>query len=338
MNIQSDWRYCEDILAQVSRTFALNIVQLKADTYKAALLGYLFFRIGDTFEDTVFLHEEDKIQALTTFAGIFKQNKGLDERCALYEPLINICTEDSSEKDLLDNGARVLRAYFDMPSCYRAILDPFIVETCEGMAWFQKRKLENETGVFQLDDMDDLEKYCYYVAGVVGKMLTSVFCRIKVIEPLREDLQQFQIHFGLALQLTNIIKDYSKDISRGWCYIPRSITGKYDIDITRINTLSIQQKKGILKELLSHIIRYFESALNYIRLLPESEHSIRMFCIIPFVLAYNTVGHIARMKGSKIARKDVSRIMGECSMYAVSNEKLENNYNSFLKHIEKFIL
>ncbi len=338
IKLQSDWRYCEDILTQVSRTFALNIIQLKSDTYRAVLLGYLFFRIADTFEDTVFLNEEDKLQALNDFAGIFRQNKDLDERCALYEPLINIWSEDSSEKDLIHNGARVLRAYFDMPSCYRPILDSFIVETLEGMAWFQKRKLENETRVFQLDDMSDLEKYCYYVAGVVGKMLTSIFCKIEAIEPLRKDLEQFQIHFGLALQVTNIIKDYSKDISRGWCYIPCSITCKYDIDITRMDKLSVKQKKGIFKELLSYIIRYFDSALSYISLLPESERSIRMFCIIPFVLAYNTVLHIARMKGSKISRQDVLRIMEECNIYAISNEKLENNYNGFLKHIEKSML
>ena len=39
---RTDWQYCEKILPEVSRTFALNIGALKGDTHKATLLGYLF--------------------------------------------------------------------------------------------------------------------------------------------------------------------------------------------------------------------------------------------------------------------------------------------------------
>ena len=85
IDTKKDWKYCEEILPQVSRTFALNIAQLQGDIYKAVLLGYLFFRIADTFEDNTFQNEAQKIRALHDYSEIFRGNKNLDERLKLYE-------------------------------------------------------------------------------------------------------------------------------------------------------------------------------------------------------------------------------------------------------------
>ena len=41
----------------------------------------------------------------------------------------------------------------------------------KGMAEFQDRDLSHG-----LDDMKEMDSYCYYVAGVVGEMLTRLFC------------------------------------------------------------------------------------------------------------------------------------------------------------------
>ena len=45
------WAYAEEILLQVSRTFALNINVLKGKLHKSILLAYLYLRIADTVED-----------------------------------------------------------------------------------------------------------------------------------------------------------------------------------------------------------------------------------------------------------------------------------------------
>lgn len=62
-----DWEYCKEILPKVSRTFALNIGQLEEDTYRAVLVGYLFFRIADTFEDNIYQTTSQKIASLNDF-------------------------------------------------------------------------------------------------------------------------------------------------------------------------------------------------------------------------------------------------------------------------------
>ena len=42
---------------------------------------------------------------------------------------------------------------------------------CGGMPDFQSENISNG-----LNKMRDMDRYCYYVAGVVGEMLTELFC------------------------------------------------------------------------------------------------------------------------------------------------------------------
>ena len=130
----------------------------------------------------------------------------------------------------------------------------------------------------------------------------------------------------MALQVTNIVKDYQKDIERGWCYIPASITEKYGIRLDKMTNLSISQKKEILNELTPVILGYFDSTIKYIKTIPESERPIRLFCIIPFALAYNTLLHIIQMRGNKLSRDQVTTILVQCDSYARSNSLLEKDY------------
>lgn len=315
-----EWQYCEEMLPEVSRTFALNIVKLDGDTYKAVTISYLLLRIADTFEDNIYQTEEEKITALSSLANIFEGNKDLDERLLLYESLKFLWQEKSPEKDLVENGDRVLKCYCELPSVYRKIIDPLLVESMEGMAKFQRRKLECSSKIFQLEDLKDLEQYCYYVAGVVGIILTRIFCLKTGISSKKSELEKYQVQFGLALQLTNILKDWQKDLKRGWCYLPYSITNKWEINLEK--GLSQTQQIGIIKDLVAWILPYFDSALRYIEILPKKERSIRLFCIIPFVLAYRTLGYIIKMQGDKIPREEVLKILEISNDYAESNKLL----------------
>lgn len=323
---EEDWEYCRNILPLVSRTFSLNIKQLEGDIFKAVLLGYLLFRIADTFEDTIYQDEREKIADLRDFSEIFKGNKDLSYRLKLYEALKFRWKESSNEKNLIENGHIVLRCFFHLRDTYRKIIDPLIVETSEGMLEFQKRKLQSNSETFQLADIKELEEYCYYVAGVVGVMLTKIFCHKESVKKQKSELEKFQIHFGIALQLINIIKDYQKDILRGWCYIPNSITEEYQIEINAIETLSIKQRQGITNSVMPLIVTYLDSTLRYIKLLPLEERSIRMFCIIPFVLGYRTLSKIVLMEGNKILRQEVGDIIHKSDTYAQSNSLLEEDY------------
>lgn len=324
--VRSDWGYCEQILPRVSRTFALNIGRLKGDVYRAVLLGYLLFRIADTFEDTTFLNNWDRVSALERFASLFEQRPSFQERLSLYEPLKRLWNETSPEKELVEQGQVVLQCYFELPEGYRKTIDQHIPRTSRGMARFQRRKAEDGAALLQLNDISDLEDYCYQVAGIVGEMLTQIFCRLPEIAAVRRELERDQIGFGLGLQTTNIVKDCASDLHRGWCYIPASVTERAGVTVPDLGRVSAGQHRAILQQLVPVIVGYFDATLRYILSIPERQHPVREFCTIAFVLAYNTLLQVCTFKGSKLARSEVGGLVARCSTFASSNALLREDY------------
>jgi len=61
---------------------------------------------------------------------------------------------------------------------------------------------------------DDLWRYCYRVASVVGLISMQII-------GYREGAGQYAIKLGVALQLTNILRDVGEDARRGRVYLPR---------------------------------------------------------------------------------------------------------------------
>jgi 15-cis-phytoene synthase len=74
-------------------------------------------------------------------------------------------------------------------------------------------------------DFANLKKYCYLVAGVVGE----VTVRILGASPDDEATQNYAHKMGLALQLTNIIRDVGDDARRGRIYLPVSELEQFNV-------------------------------------------------------------------------------------------------------------
>ena len=64
----------------------------------------------------------------------------------------------------------------------------------------------------------ELRIFCYRVASVVGLMMAEV---IGYRDPgLREQAREHAIDLGIAMQLTNILRDVGEDLERGRIYLP----------------------------------------------------------------------------------------------------------------------
>ncbi|HBF12991.1 MAG TPA: squalene synthase HpnD [Deltaproteobacteria bacterium] len=70
---------------------------------------------------------------------------------------------------------------------------------------------------------DELYQYCYRVAGIVG--LTCM----KIFEYESPTADQMAINLGLALQLTNIIRDVGVDLEKGRVYLPEEDLKKFGL-------------------------------------------------------------------------------------------------------------
>jgi phytoene synthase len=72
-------------------------------------------------------------------------------------------------------------------------------------------------------DFPGLARYCHLVAGVVGEVAASIFGRT---DPHTTD---YAHRLGLAMQLTNIIRDVGDDARRGRIYLPVSELKQFEV-------------------------------------------------------------------------------------------------------------
>jgi len=73
-----------------------------------------------------------------------------------------------------------------------------------------------------------LQRYCHLVAGVVGEVAASIFGRSQ------DATVQYAHQLGLAMQLTNIIRDVGDDARRGRIYLPVSELQRFDVKASEI--------------------------------------------------------------------------------------------------------
>jgi phytoene/squalene synthetase len=72
---------------------------------------------------------------------------------------------------------------------------------------------------------DDLYKYCYHVAGVVGCMMAVVMG----VDPDDADTLDRACDLGMAFQLANIMRDIEEDDRVGRCYVPEDWLVEMDV-------------------------------------------------------------------------------------------------------------
>jgi farnesyl-diphosphate farnesyltransferase len=193
---------------------------------------------------------------------------------------------------------------------------------CHGMHQFQRT-----ASVRGLDTVADLDSYCYYVAGVVGEMLTELFCSHSAdIEQHRAQLSRLAPSFAQGLQMTNILKDVWEDRSRGACWLPQEVFSRHGVDLSH---LSAETGGGGfaagMHELVGLAHAHLRNALAFTLLIPAREVGIRRFCLWAIGLAVLTLKRIAANPGfTRGAQVKVSRRTVAVTL-ALSNAATRHN-------------
>jgi len=283
--VVSDLDYQDHILQDVSRTFALTIPQLPDNLSRVVGNAYLLCRIADTIEDDPSLDAGQKRHfsesLIQVIAGELPAQSFADE----LHPLLSDSMLDA-EKDLIHNTLRVIRITHDFSERQRAALARCIRIMSRGMADFQQNKT-----LGGLADMPHMDRYCYYVAGVVGEMLTELFCDYsQEIDSQNSELQKLAVSFGQGLQMTNILKDIWEDRQRGACWLPREVFQRVGFDLG--NLAEDYERESFsqgLSELIGIARLHLQNALTYTLLIPAHETGVRRFCLWALGMAVLTL-------------------------------------------------
>jgi farnesyl-diphosphate farnesyltransferase len=281
----TDEVYQQQILPHVSRTFALTIPQLPPGLRTAVTSAYLLCRIADTIED------EPAVSAAETFAFLQRFTAvvcGREEAALLARELEPRLSERTlpAERDLV----RVVRMTERLHEQQRAAIHRCIEVMCYGMHRFQSTASPRG-----LPLSSDLDSYCYYVAGVVGEMLTELFCgHSPSISQQRAALHGLAVSFAQGLQMTNILKDVWEDRRRGACWLPQEVFTRHGIDLAQLSPERYDARfHAGVRELIGVAHAHLRNALSFTLLIPGEQPGIRRFCLWAIGLAVLTLRNIA---------------------------------------------
>lgn len=290
-----DEEYQEQVLPHVSRTFALTIPQLPARLRTPVTSAYLLCRIADTIEDEPALPPGATFELLRRFVAVVR---GREEAVRLAQDLAPRLSDQTlpAERDLVLNMGRVVRVTERFNEQQRAAIQRCIEVMCIGMHQFQQTA--SLRGLPRSSDLDD---YCYYVAGVVGQMLTELFCGYSdTIARQRSALHDVAVSFAQGLQMTNILKDVWEDRSRGACWLPQELFTRYGVDLGQLTAGQGGARfDAAMRELVAVAHAHLRNALTFTLLIPGEEAGIRRFCLWAIGLAVLTLRKIVGRPGFK---------------------------------------
>ncbi len=339
------FKFCVDILPAVSRTFAINIRILKGDLHKSVLCAYLFCRIVDTAEDSEHLSYEQRAELLESYKEIFA--KSTFDPGSIRDWLTNWGELDATvaEYRLIANLQTVVEVFTQLPAPVRLIVQACVVEMADGMRATVTRKHQLGEKLFTLANMADLENYCHYVAGTVGKMLTDLFVFYLPEFPAShaEKLRTLGPAFALGLQMTNIIKDCHSDYLRGWCYLPADLMLSHGVEPSDFFKPAFRRPaQSTLNDLIKKTAGCLDDAFEYTLTIPSSQPRLRLFNLLSLFFAIRTLrlawDNPALLNGKvrvKISRFEVYSIMAQTSICVRSDTLLRKLYERTAKMIPR---
>lgn len=133
---------------------------------------------------------------------------------------------------------------------------------------------------------DELKLYCHRVAGVVGCLIARIlgFSNPKTLE--------YADKMGLALQLTNIIRDVGEDARQGRIYLPIEEMQKFDVPANVI--MQCKPTDNFAKLMQFQVDRARETYREAMLLLPAADKKSQKVGLIMAAIYYALLNEIDR--------------------------------------------
>jgi 2-polyprenyl-6-methoxyphenol hydroxylase-like FAD-dependent oxidoreductase/phytoene/squalene synthetase len=347
----TDWAFCVRSLEEVSRTFSKPILVLPDELKVAVTLGYLLCRIADTIEDHPAVPAEMRKGLFRLFLDMMESAVASDPTAVRVEPSAFVeefakveGPEDDAELSLSRNTETVMRVFSALRPKVRGILARWASEMARGMDLYTQRPAGDD-GFSALFTAEDLDRYCYYVAGTVGHMLTDLFLDAfgdKATPEMELRLREDAESFAQGLQMVNILKDVTDDRARGVSFIPRTTIARQGLTLANFTDMEHRSKAhAAVSPLFDRASQHLDGALRYALTIPPEHSGIRLFCLLPLWMAVRTLV-VARGSDAmftpgapvKISREEVTDIIVQCTRNAGDNEALFAAYQA-LRHPDR---
>ncbi len=199
-----------------------------------------------------FLPEEKRLAAYSVYAVCRLSDESVDN--PVLNSLVKIKHDIKSVYGARELNKPLLSALREIVNKYN-IPKSYFDELIEGM--------EMDLRQNRYKDFAELNKYCYCVAGVVGLIM------LKVFGSNTKEAENPAVDLGIAMQLTNILRDIKEDFQRGRIYLPADEMTSYglredDIAAARLN----DNLKNLLKFQIQRARQYYANSDAGVKLIP----------------------------------------------------------------------
>lgn len=327
LNLKLAEAFCWQVLPRVSRTFAIGIERLPKQLGLPVMCAYLIARIADTIEDSPRLAKDHKDEMLATLnACLADPARGLRETFAL--------SEGEAGKDYVELMAKtrlVFEVFRHLPVATRGIMREWLGHMISGM----REVSQAHPGGIRIRTFDEYRRYCFFVAGTVGHLLTELWTRaydrMSYGQFLR--LRESSASFGEALQSVNILKDTTADFRQNdTIFIPEDLLTKHGSSHENMfDPRYLHHTQAALKELIDFAESGVIGSMEYLQALPRSVLAVRFFCVFPLLLAGSTLGLLRKnpidlvdVGSAKVSRAEVRRILWRSIPAVCSNRYFEH--------------
>lgn len=257
-------------LNHVSRSFAFCIARLKEPFRTWVALSYLLCRSLDTAEDALWTHAESKLHSLLEFKSFIEHKPSFEK---IQNWISDIPTTIKKEEAaLLEDLALLLEDFYELKPSVQNKLRQAVVSMSEGMI-FYSRQHKTELKLLNLVEVNN---YCFFVAGLVGELLTDLVKEIIPENKFSEDIYLKSYHFGLFLQKINLLKDQSEDEKQGRFLVPDR------------------------NEMIASLLKNARGAVDYLISIPRTQKEFRLFCAWSLFLGLSSLNWIEKAQLTRL--------------------------------------
>ena len=280
----------DSLLKNTSRSFYPTLKYLPKKVRGQIGLLYLLARVADTIADSKHGVTEDLMAYLKQYNEVAQGNS---TELPNFTKLADI-QENPHEAELLLNIRDVIDGLqvYDisdqqrMLECLNIIIGGQILD-------LERFGIAKEGGkISALNDNIEMDDYTYRVAGCVGVFWTkmSLAHLITMSEERQDIFFEKGIRFGKALQMINILRDIPEDLRFGRCYIPKQELTKHGlVPEDLLNPENINAFRPLYDEYLDLTDEHLDEAIEYIKMLPETQFRLKASCMLPVLIGQRTV-------------------------------------------------
>ena len=280
----------DNLLESTSRSFYPTLKYLPKKVRGQIGLLYLLARVADTIADSKHGDTDELLRLLRSYNDVAQ---GKSDKLPDFSSLAEI-QDNPHEAELLRNVGDVIEGLEVYPKEDRERMLECLDIIVSGQILDLERFGPAKEGgnISALNDNLELDDYTFRVAGCVGVFWTKMSLAHIISIPPEEEKEFFEkgVRFGKALQMINILRDIPEDLRFGRCYIPRQELDKHGMKPDDLLTPNnIGKFRPLYDEYLDLTNEHLDAAIEYIKMLPETQFRLKASCMLPVLIGQRTV-------------------------------------------------